>query len=599
MLMVVLVVLAFVSIPVWGEELSSVPRANIQGKKLLRWAAELTNKTLASEVPGRVKAWQEAGYDGLCFNISSHKTGSEPEALYKARMFFRWWSLTKRGREEFAPDIKALKSIKDWGCLTDNFLLTAVRPTYSKAERTAGKKRCPNWFRDDDLEIVFSNADLAASIAKQIGFKGIVLDVEMYGWAAKGAWREPWNYALYRSGWYKSCGHDKPLPFSEVAAKVRERGKQYAQALSDAFPGIVLLVAPGLYETGWESALTSGDLTKAKYGLFPAFVDGLLLGLDDKALLVSLYEGSYMMSQYRDLAAVRNIAKEQVLVISSVPELARQRISFAAGLWTDAAYGRTGGFSNTDAKANQRNPKRHEYATSNALAVSDHYAWHYGEASYFLQWGEGYPFQPDFDKKYVEPPPLIRQYWQATVKAHEPHDLNWAPEPILDTNDYSKFNADMAKRNRKFWQVKKKDGFKVVITFPEQWRFWIDREMLGRFSGSNMDSWRDASRCWISSKTCWQSQGFRENADAFYGVKFELPTDLNLDSQDIFLAIGSRGQGNVNFWFNGHWIGNNKHLIGVTKKLKPGQTNMLVLGFINKKGPGGLAGDVKLLSRRK
>jgi len=389
----------------------AAPKADVQGKKLIRWAAELTNKTPASDVPGKVEVWQEAGYDGLCFNISSHRDGSEPEALNKAQMFFRWWNLTKRTREEFAPEIEAFKRVEDWGRLTDNFLLTAVRPLYTEAERAAGKERCPDWFRDEDFEIVLSNARLAAGIAKEVGFKGIVFDVEAYGWAAKGAWRNPWSYALYNkeSGWYKSCGHDEPLPFTEVAEKVRQRGREWAQALSEAFPGIVVLVAPGLYETAWRAPAEDGTpLSESGNALWPAFVDGVLLGLDEEALLVSMSEKTYGMSRYTHMAAQRDIAKEQALVVSTVPELARGRISFCAGLWTDCAYGRTGSFSNTDAKQNHRDPERHEHATANALAVSDHYAWHYGEASYFLQWGEGYPFKPYFEKTYEKPPALIR-----------------------------------------------------------------------------------------------------------------------------------------------------------------------------------------------
>ena len=592
-----------------AEELTSVdsatvPRANVQGKKLIRWGAELTQKTLASEVPGKVEAWQDAGYDGLCFNISSHKDGSEPKALYEAQMFFRWWSLITRTREEFAPDIEAFKSVEDWGRLTDNFLLTAVRPLYTQAETDAGKERCPDWFKDEDFEIVLANARLAASVAREIGFKGIVFDVEAYGWAAKGAWSNPWSYPGYKSGWYKECGHQEPLPFAEVAAKVRERGTQYAQTLSEAYPNIVLLVAAGLYECAWTNCAQTGNrLAESGMGLWPAFVDGVLMGLGEEALLVALSESTYIMSQYRDLVTARNMAKEQALVVSSVPELARRRISFAAGLWTDAAYGRTGGFSNTDVSANHRNPEWHEHATANALAASDHYAWHYGEASYFLRWGEGYPFAPDFDKEYEEPPALIREYWQANVNGHQPHDLDWAPEPTFDTTDYAEFDADAARRNEAFWGAKEKEGYEVALELPEYWRFLYDQEVLGRCRPypSFVNAWAGHSWFQVSSRKCWQSQGMRVNGYAWYGTAFEVPADLDVESQELFLTFSVYGSGAVNIYLNGGWIGYlpKDPMIDVTKKLKPGEKNILVLGFLNKTGPGGLAGDVKIMSREK
>ena len=601
--------LALTSLPVTAQDLSpvgggAVPRANVQGKKLIRWAAELTNKTLASEVPGKVGAWQEAGYDGLCLNISSHRDGSDPEALHKAQMFFRWWNLTKRTRDEFAPDIEAFKSIENWGRLTDNFLLTAVRPLYTEVEQKEGKERCPDWFSDEDFEIVLSNAHLAASIAKELGFKGIVFDVEAYAWAAKGPWSSPWSYPGYETEWHKALGHETALPFAQVADKVRQRGREYAEALSDEFPDIVLLVAPGLYECAWTNCAQTGrGLAESGTGLWPAFVDGVLLGLSEKATLVSLSEATYVMSQYRDLLTARNMAREQALVVSSVPELARRRISFAVGLWTDVAYGRTGGFSNTDASANQRNPDRHEHATANALAVSDHYAWHYGEASYFLVWGEGYPFDPGFDKEYDAPPPLIRQYWEANVNAHEPHDLDWAPEPAFDTADYTQFDEDAALRNKAFWEQKQREGYKVALELPEYWRFLYDQEVLGRLRPypQFLNAWAGHSWFQVSSGKCWQSQGIRVNGYAWYGTTFDVPADLDVESQELFLTFSAYGSGAVNIYLNGGWIGYlPKHpMIDVTAKVKPGEENVIVLGFLNKTGPGGLAGDVKIMSREK
>lgn len=585
----------------------AAPRANIQGKKLIRWAAELTAKTSALEVPEKVKAWQTAGYDGLCFNISSHANGSEREKLLSpaSKMFCRWWCLEERTREEFAPEIEAFNSV-EWGRLTDNFLLTAVRP-YPDGEQTpdpADDSRPADWFSDDDFEIILHNARLVASIAREIGFKGILFDVEAYGWAAKGAWSNPWSYGDYKSGWYKSCGHDEPLPFTEVAEKVRQRGREWAQALSEAFPDIVVLVAPGLYEAAWGGpAQDATPLSESGNALWPAFVDGILLGLDEEALLVSMSEKTYAMSQYVHMAAQRDIAKEQALVVSTVPDIARRRISFCAGLWTDCAYGRTGSFSNTDAKANQRDPERHEHATSNALAVSDHYAWHYGEASYFLQWGEGYPFKPDFDKRYEEPPALIKEYWKANERAHEPHDLGWVPQPEFDHSDYRDFDQKAAQRNEAFWEAKTKEGYKVVAALPEYWRFLLDFEVLGRLSSysASLDFWGATSWLSVSSKKCWQSQGVKANGYAWYGVTFEAPADLDVTSQQVFIAFGAYAPQSVNIYLNGKWIGYlPKHpMPDITDRIKVGEENLLVLGFLNKSGPGGLAGDVKILGRKK
>ena len=320
------------------------------------------------------------------------------------------------------------------------------------------------------------------------------------------------------------------------------------------------------------------------------------------------------MSQYRDMLAVRDQVKRQALVLSTVPELAGRRISFAVGLWTDVAYG-VGKLSSTDAKANQRDPKCHEHAVHNALAASDDYAWLYGEGSYFLQWGEGYPFQPDFETRYEEPPPLIREYWAATVKAREPHDLSWVPEPLYDLSEYTEFDLRAATRNEAFWIEKEEEGFQTVVQLPEHWAFLVDNEMQGRFNnyGSTMASWPGGTWLRVSSKRCWQSQGIRVSGPAFYGVEFDVPADLDVEKREIFLAFGGHGPQAANIYFNGDWIGYfpNDPMPDVTKIVRPGQTNTVIIGFLKTNaevssprfaseiGPGGLAGDVKLLARTK
>ena len=575
----------------------AVPPANVAGKKLVRWAAEITQKTTVFDLPDRLPSWQEAGLDGLCFNLRSHANGSAREVLLAAEngMFFRWWMARKRTREEFAPDIRAFKSIKDWGRLTDNFILTAS---------VANDGVAPDYlFNENTWAAILSNFSLVARIAKEIGFKGIVFDVEQYGWAAKGAWRQPWNYAAYASGGFRACGHAEPLPFVEVASRVRVRGQQWIEAMLSEFPDVVVAVAPGLYEAPWRRCRSfDKGLAEVDCGLWAPFVDGVLLGLTDEASLVAFSENTYAMSQYADMVAVRDRAMRQALVVSTVPELAQRHITFAAGLWTDAAYGRTGSFSNTDPAANHRDPLRHEHAVSNALAVSDRYAWLYGEASYFLRWGEGYPFVPGFDKTYDRPPALIRRYWKATADGHAPHDLDWRPTPVVDDADYAAFNAQAAARNRKFWEARQEAGYDTVLTLPERWRFMLDPEMLGRLRDyGRFDSWKDSSWLSVSAKTCWQSQGYRTNTYAFYGLQFQAPAELDLQSRDVFLAFGAYGSGAANIYFNGAWIDYLPHnaIPKITDKLQPGQRNTVVLGFLNKQGPGGLAGDVKLLARPK
>ena len=323
--------------------------------------------------------------------------------------------------------------------------------------------------------------------------------------------------------------------------------------------------------------------------------EDFLLAMTDEAKLVIACEGTYMMSQHHDMAAYRDLVMRQSLVVSTVPELARRHMSFAAGIWTCVGSG-SGSFSFTDAKANHRDPKRHERAMANALAVSDDYAWQWSHSSRFV-WYEG------GKKPY---PPLVRAYQRANERGHEPYDLEWAPDIEFDRKDYTKFDEEAAARNKGTWERLTAEGYKVVMTLPEYWRFRYDPEFLGRFSniGEFKNRWAGHSWLLVSSKTCWQSQGIPLVGDSFYGMEVTIPGDIDLETNDVFLAFGAWGNNAVNIYFNNHWVGYlpKNPVCLLTKKggvVKPGEKHAVVLGFIHKEGPGGLAGDVKIVTRRK
>ena len=576
----------FLVLPRLFAQNAPVPVSNVAGKKLIRVAQELIDHTPATDVPGKVRAWQETGYDGLCFCLSIDPEVSPPAPnvsdSYKYNMLFRWWDVDPRSREEFERDVRAFKAVADWGRLTDNFLWVA---SHAKGHKP------PDWASDADWDIVLANARLAARIAKDIGFKGILFDPEGYGNAAFGVWRQPWDYPLYARSDYVFEKRTAPRPFGEVASIVRRRGREYAQALCTEYPDVVL-AAIGLYEGAWgrlvDKASLKGDLAKCRMGLWPAFIDGLLEGLDERASLVSFCGGTYLDSQYRNFLVFRDYTKEQSLVLSSVPDLARRRITFAAGIWTDAGFG--GGaarFSNTDPRVNQRDPERHMHAVHNALAASDRYAWQWGE------WGK------DGESNFTtaDPTPLMRRYWQANIEAHQPHDLAWEPQPHLDLADYTVADADARERDEAFWKDMQEQGYSVAVSLPEYWKFRIDPEMLVRFRDYMSPDYSDDSWLAVKPTSCWQSQGFRANEIGLYRVSFTAPPDLDPEKQEIVLAFGGLGSGQGHVYVNGGWISFLVNVVDVSELIKPGEINLVGIVFDNKSGPGGLMGRVNLLVR--
>ena len=392
-----------------------VPSSNVSGKKLIRIASELVSRLLDSPsvaeaaLPAKVKIWQETGLDGLVFSMASHDPTKG-----ERNMSGQWWNLVRREYREFIPEVEAFQAVGDWGRLTDNFLWSSMAIW---GEKEPGYP-CQDWFSDKDWDVILANVRLQAKVAKDCGFKGILLDTEQYDHHGRGVWRVPFNYAKYADSGYKLEGRSKPRPFLEVAAEVRQRGEQYARAITSEFPNITLIVIPGLYEVAWAADFfrvkgpvnSESTLQTNCEGLYPAFIDGLLRGLPDQSRIVGGTEGTYSLSLYKDMLVVRDMMLRQSTILSEDPEAARKRISVAVGIWTDA----TRRFSETDVTVNFRNPEQHKHAVHNALAASDHYAWVYGETSRFLT---------------SKPTALIREYLQANEDAHQPLDLGWQPQP--------------------------------------------------------------------------------------------------------------------------------------------------------------------------
>lgn len=366
-------------------------------RKLIRVGSELGSRLLdstsiaAADMPAKVKAWQRTGFDGMVFSIASHQR-DKPGAYWN--MTGQWWNLTRRDYSEFEAEIAAFRSVREWGRLTDNFLWSSMA-----VWQEGGPSECQDWFRDGDWDILLDNIALHARVARECGFKGILLDTEQYvGHHARGTWHLPFNYAVYVEEGYRLTDEEQPRPFDEVAAQVRRRGEQYGRTVSSVFPGVRLFVIPGLYEL----VPSGASLQECEYGLYPSFLDGLVSGLDEDAMVIGGNEMTYNKTRHRDLARIRHRYEQALKHLCSVPATRRPQVTFAAGIWSDAG----GSWSDVDVEQNARPPDEHRLAVRNAFQVSGEYAWLYGEKSFFLR---------------TPPSRLMREYFKANRDAHQLH----------------------------------------------------------------------------------------------------------------------------------------------------------------------------------
>ncbi len=561
-----------------------VAPSNVDGKKLIRAGDDLermwgASSIAAADLPAKIAVLQDAGYDGLVFSIAS----SDKSKGYPV-MTGQWWNCAvRRSYEEYVPEIKAFQSVKKWGRITDNF--TRAMPAV-----WGSNMKCQDWFSDEDWDVVLSNATVMAKVVKDCGLKGVMLDTEQYDHHAQGVWHYPWNYPLYAESGYKAAGEAKPKTFAEVAAKVEERGRQYGEAITKDFPDLTLIVIAGMYENAWTSALTTSKeftLEKCTYALYPAFLDGLLQGLDKRAKIIAGTETTYLDSQYKEMLVIRDAELQQAQMLSKYKDLTRKRITFSAGIWTDAGWG-ADRFSNTDVAVNQRDPERHMHAVHNALAASDEYAWQWGEMGDWLS---------------PTPTTLIKEYWKANVEGHNPQNLDWAPEPKWDMTDYSKYEADNAKADSAFWAEAKNGGWKIAVELPDYWKFIFDTETLVRYRGQWLSpDFDDRSWQYLSVLKCWQSQSVKANGPAVYRTRFKVPADIDPKTQEVVLAFAGfpPDDAKKTGWMDVHLNGKAypiRHIIDVTDSIIPGKENFVGVRVINKSGPAGLTGHVKLMVR--
>ena len=165
--------------------------------------------------------------------------------------------------KDFRKTIDDLDAV-DFGPLKHNFfrITTTVGAT---PEMPATKEETLNidWF-DERWSAIADNMALYAQLARDVGFKGLMLDFEEYPQTHNPLWQ------LFRYKAFRNHREQRGLPektFEEYVLRVRECGRLMASKMTDAYPDMTLLMIP---DTGWPG--------HDHYDLLPAFVDGILEG---------------------------------------------------------------------------------------------------------------------------------------------------------------------------------------------------------------------------------------------------------------------------------------------------------------------------------
>lgn len=207
---------------------------------------------------------QASPFDGCVFHVPYFEPGGRTGD-------FTWelWGRRRFTRAELDSARRDLLATR-FGRFRDNFL---------RVNTTPGNL---DWFEDHSA--VLSNLELAASLAREAGAPGVLLDPEQY----QG---QLWDYSVQR----RATGRN----WDQLAAQVRRRGAEVMRALERGYPGLTVFMTFAYSLPLHETIGGRGALTGAHNGLLAPFLDGMLEAARDSTRIVDGHELSY---SYRDPA---------------------------------------------------------------------------------------------------------------------------------------------------------------------------------------------------------------------------------------------------------------------------------------------------------
>jgi len=319
--------------------LAQVDYAGPPEKKLLEYGWDVPRPSFVAE---RIREMEERPFDGVLMRVPEIGQVFQPVQ-----------------HETPAEELAALERI-EWDKFTDNFLMM-----YAASEM--------DWFSDADWEAVTHNAGEVARAARIGRCVGVCFDCEPYG-------ESPWHYP--------SQPHADEYSFAQFEAKVRDRGAQFVDAVEAEMEAPVihtffLTTLGGIMNAARaESAAEREEILRDySYGLYAAFVNGMLDAMDPGTVLTDGNEPAYYYhdrSQYFDIyhyirqGALGAIAPENHLKY-------RGQVLVAQALYVDQLFGLRAGTFESNFMTPEERAQWFEHNTYWALTSSDRYVWLYSE----------------------------------------------------------------------------------------------------------------------------------------------------------------------------------------------------------------------------
>jgi hypothetical protein len=327
---------SFVAAPGIAAVALSQP-AKARPKKLIEWGWDEPDTAF---MRANIEKMEQFPFDGLVFHAKTDQG---------ANLAWEVWGDKKFADADFKQAIDDLKATK-FNRFTDRFLRVNVTP---------GKV---DWFDDDAWASVLNNFGVAAHVAREGRCKGFMFDTEKYDGAV----------TLFD---YRQQKDKDTKSFADYQARVRQRGREWIEAVNKQFPEITILMTFG-YEMSFRRAEKPGDRATAPYGLLAGFLDGVLESCTNDTLLVDAWEFSYPYKDRKQFQHAYDTITQKALTQTAAPEKYRRHVKAGFGLWMDH---RRKDWNLADFSKNHFAPAEFETALRAALETSDEYVWIYTE----------------------------------------------------------------------------------------------------------------------------------------------------------------------------------------------------------------------------
>jgi len=552
--------------------------ATLEGKKLIKMFG--LDKPTTAYLKEHIEEIESFGLDGVCVavlpNKGTHELGPRDDGNYF------WHTSIPQTREEYSDAVRDLNET--------NF----QRMDYNIMQYATRGPQNPGWFDDEGWEILCENTRVAGWVVSQTPMVGITYDPEIGGGGV-------WNYARTAA----RIGSEAPT-FEEYHEKVRRRGREWAEALTEAAPDIVIILAYGytmvMPKVERDQASLHEVLQTSPNALWPAFIDGMLEGIGPDVELYDGGENTYPVMVYDTFINFKQLAKRMSEELSTVPHLVRSRLKFCNAVWPGFRSDNPGMWDPSVPEQNHYSPQRLSHALYNGLAASDKVTWIWSGRD--VWWPPSIPA----DRKiggdhnwgaltlYTEP------FVSALNDVRTPKDLSWRPNPP-DTGSYPA--AALPAHSM--------EGYEVLADLPATWWFKTVPDNVIYDRADAYSGWMETTRAnideagenWrkLKAGSPWEEQGVPYNGIAMY--RAHLTPGDSVKGRNLWLAFGGVG-GEAHVYaapkgartrLLGKHKGTGPFLIDATGAFEPGKKSLVIIRVINREGPGGLLGPVHIVGK--